>query len=198
MATAAQITANQCNAQSSTGPRTDAGKQTVSRNALRHGLAAKKFFVSEADKRLYVECRDAFAEHYQPATDHERALLEAYVEALWRRRTARTMETSFLEIAIEDQRRTDPSLTVDRALARVFIDPALQKRMSLIMRYLAAAERTAEKARKQLEDVIDDRRYLEQRRAEVQAVLNRQAPDPQPQPPGEPGNRVCSAVPQRR
>ncbi|HET8549550.1 MAG TPA: hypothetical protein VFL57_16170 [Bryobacteraceae bacterium] len=202
MATAAQITANQQNAQRSTGPRTEAGKQTVSRNALAHGLAAKKFFVSEADKAVFAEFREALAEHYQPATDHERALVGEFVEAQWRLRNARTMETSFLEIAVEEQRKADSTITVERALARLFMDEALQKRMRLLMRYLAAAERAADKARKQLEAVIAERKCQEERRAELQAMLALHAPvmttagSPAPLP-APPADRVCSAPPQR-
>jgi hypothetical protein len=40
MATTPQITANQQNAQSSTGPQTEQGKAAVSQNALKHGLTA--------------------------------------------------------------------------------------------------------------------------------------------------------------
>ena len=201
MATAAQITANQLNAQSSTGPRTEAGKQTVSRNAFVHGLTAKKLFVSEADKTIFAEFREAFAEHYRPATDHERALFEEFVECVWRRRTARTMETSFLQIAIEDQRKSEPRMSVDHALARVFMDPALQKRMSLLMRYLTSAERAVDKARKHLEAVIAEREAAEQHQAEVRAMMAMRTPAPPAAHSAaapEPGNRVCSAPPQRR
>ena len=38
MATRRQLEANRANARRSTGPRTTAGKQATSRNALRHGL----------------------------------------------------------------------------------------------------------------------------------------------------------------
>jgi hypothetical protein len=202
MATAAQITANQLNAQASTGPRTEAGKRTVSRNALAHGLAAKKFFLSEADKPVFAELRDALAEHYQPATDHEHALLEELAEAKWRCRTARIMEASFLELAIEEQRKADASLTVERALARVFIDATLQKRLSLMMRYLGSAERSADKAHKELERVIAIRLDEEDRAAQLQAMMAMRAPAPVttiPRPPSaEPANRVCSAPPQLR
>jgi hypothetical protein len=202
MASAAQITANQQNAQLSTGPRTEAGKLTVSRNAIAHGLAAKKFFLSPEDKPLFEQLRDALEEHYSPATEHERALLEEFAEAKWRCRTARTMEASFLEIAIEEQRKADAAMTVERALARVFIDETIQKRMRLMMRYLAAAERSAEKARKELERVIAVREQEEQRRAEYQAIMAMRAPviaSATPQAPVvEPANRVCSAPPQRR
>ena len=188
MATAAQITANRQNAQLSTGPRTEAGKLTVSRNSTAHGLAAKKFFLSPDDKPLFDELRDALAEHYQPATAHEWTLLEELAEGRWRSRTARTMEASFLEIVVEEQRKADPTLTADRALARVFIDETLQKRMRLMMRYLAAAERSAEKVRAELERVIALREEEEQRRAEYQAVMAVR----------KDANRVCSATPQRR
>jgi hypothetical protein len=194
MATAAQITANQLNAQASTGPRSEAGKQTVSRNAQTHGLAAKKFFLSEADKPAFAELHDALAEHYQPVTDHERALLEELAEAKWRCRTARTMEASFFEIVVEEQRKADASLTPERALARVFLDETIQKRMRLMMRYLAAAERSAEKARKELELVISLRQEEEHRQAQYQAMMAMRPPSPAP----ESANRVCSVPPQRR
>jgi hypothetical protein len=196
MATAAQIAANQLNAQASTGPRTDAGKQVVSRNAFVHGLAAKKFFLSEADKPVFAELREALAEHYQPATDHERALLEELAEAKWRCRTARTMEASFLDLVVEEQRKADASLTVERALARVFIDETLQKRMRLMMRYLAAAERSAEKARTELELVIAVREEEEHQQAQYQAMMAMRAPAPTVV--AESADRVCSAPPQRR
>jgi hypothetical protein len=164
MATAAQITANQLNSQLSTGPRTEAGKQTVSRNASIHGLAAKKFFLIESDKPVFAELHAALTRHYQPATEHECALLEELAEAKWRCRTARTIESSFFELQVKEQRRADPSITEEDALARVFSDEVLQKRMRLMMRYLTSAERSAQKIRAELETVIAIR--LEQEREE--------------------------------
>src|SRR5579883_2259301 len=43
MATEAQIAANRANAQRSTGPRTEAGKQAVAQNRLEHGLSGGAF-----------------------------------------------------------------------------------------------------------------------------------------------------------
>jgi hypothetical protein len=198
MATPAQIASNQANAQHATGPRTDAGKQTVSRNAVSHGLAAKKFFLSEADKPIFAELHDAFAEHYQPATDHERALFEEFVEAKWRSRTARIMEASFLEAVVADQRKADAALSVEQALARVFLDEAIQKRMRLMMRYLSAAERSAEKACRELERVIAIRLEDERREAQLAAMMAMRAPaaahPTRPTAAPEPANRVCSAA----
>jgi hypothetical protein len=110
------------------------------------------------------------------------------------------MENSFLAIVVEEQRKADSSLTVERALARVFVDETLQKRMRLMMRYLSSAERSAEKACKELERVIAVRQDEEQRRAEYQAIIAMRAPAaaPTPQPAAADANRVCSATPQRR
>ena len=41
MATAEQIEANRLNAQKSTGPKTDEGKASVRRNAIKHGMTAR-------------------------------------------------------------------------------------------------------------------------------------------------------------
>ena len=173
MATAAQITANQLNAQSSTGPRTEAGKQTVSRNAATHNLAAKKFFLTEADKPAFAELHASLTAHYQPATEHERALLEELAEAKWRCRTARTAEAALLEMTIQEQRKADPSLREDHALARIFADEALQKRIRLMMRYLTTAQRAADKVRAELEEVIATRREEDRRERELEALRKR-------------------------
>src|SRR5215475_7298679 len=45
MASAAQVIANQANAQLSTGPLTPEGKARVSQNALRHGLTARHLVI---------------------------------------------------------------------------------------------------------------------------------------------------------
>ena len=191
MATAAQITANQLNAQSSTGPSSATGKETVSRNAVKHNLAAKKFFLAESDKAVFDELRESLSAYYGPATDHERALVEELSELKWRCRTARSMEASFFELMVKEQRKADPTLTHDQALARVFIDETLQKRMRLMMRYVTSAERSAEKIRKELEEVLavryacekrqrerDAHAHAVQRRAAEAAALQQQATNP--------------------
>jgi hypothetical protein len=57
--------------------RTEAGKQTASRNAATHGLAAKEFFLTDADKPAFADLHTSLTRFYQRATDHESALLEA-------------------------------------------------------------------------------------------------------------------------
>ena len=57
MATPAQIRANRENAQRSTGPRTEASKQTTRLNALKHGLAATLLVLSDEDATKFDALR---------------------------------------------------------------------------------------------------------------------------------------------
>ena len=59
MATDRQIVANQLNAEKSTGPRSNAGKGRVSKNAFKHGLAAVA-----ADKETEAKAEELLADFY--------------------------------------------------------------------------------------------------------------------------------------
>ena len=54
MTTSRQHTANRNNARASTGPKTAAGKARVSRNARRHGLAARNRFAGAPANEVHV------------------------------------------------------------------------------------------------------------------------------------------------
>ncbi|HTW66073.1 MAG TPA: hypothetical protein VME17_15710 [Bryobacteraceae bacterium] len=76
--------ANRANALRSTGPRTAAGKQRSSLNALRHGLtAASPVLPSEDPAAHQNHCRQFFDE-YQPATPTEAHLTQELADTAWR------------------------------------------------------------------------------------------------------------------
>jgi len=50
---AAQISANQTNAQKSTGPVTEIGKSKVAGNAIKHGLFSKNLILADEDPFEY-------------------------------------------------------------------------------------------------------------------------------------------------
>jgi hypothetical protein len=93
MATTAQIAANQINAQSSTGPRTEAGKQTSSQNNFRHGLASGQILIEGEDPAEYEALRAGFFTEYKPSTFTETALVTSMVEHLWVSRRAIRLQT---------------------------------------------------------------------------------------------------------
>jgi hypothetical protein len=79
-----RTTANRANAQHSTGPRTPAGKQRSSLNALRHGLTSASSVLPSEDPALFADHRRRFFDEYQPATPTEAQLVTELVDTSWR------------------------------------------------------------------------------------------------------------------
>jgi hypothetical protein len=79
-----RATANRANSQHSTGPRTGAGKQRSSLNALSHGLTARTAVLPSEDPAAYQHhCAQFFKEH-QPATPTETQLVQELADTAWR------------------------------------------------------------------------------------------------------------------
>jgi hypothetical protein len=76
--------ANRANSQHSTGPRTDAGKQRSSQNALRHGLTAASPVLPSEDRAAYENHRRQFFDEYKPATPTESQLVQELADTSWR------------------------------------------------------------------------------------------------------------------
>lgn len=85
MATAAQNAANFANAQFSTGPITDAGKEASSRNSLKHGLtAAQTILLPGEDEAAYRALCDRTFQEWKPARAQEEGLVQVLCNTLWR------------------------------------------------------------------------------------------------------------------
>jgi hypothetical protein len=97
MATKKQIMANKANAQKSTGPRTAEGKQTSSRNAVRHGLLSEDVVANGEDQKLYDALLDALVDEHQPATVTETLLVERLALAFWREKRLARVEKKMME-----------------------------------------------------------------------------------------------------
>src|SRR3954451_2155629 len=85
MATAAQIEANRCNAQMSTGPKSAAGKARASLNSLKHGRRAKAaapVLPQEDPAELVAKIR-RWVEDLQPGDDPERDLVVRAARLSW-------------------------------------------------------------------------------------------------------------------
>ena len=83
MSTAAQLAANQANAQLSTGPKTEEGKAASSQNNFRHGCTGKFMLLPQESNGEFQELKDALNEEHQPATPTEALLVERMVEHFW-------------------------------------------------------------------------------------------------------------------
>lgn len=124
---AKQIAANRLNAQKSTGPKTDQGKQAAKFNNLQHGMRAAHIVLpgenrQEFDRRLATWMLDLGA-----ATDAEEFLVERAVRASWKLERGDAAERD-LAIAGMKNALKDAALheadEVDRLAAQLGKDPA--------------------------------------------------------------------------
>ena len=99
-----QIEANRRNALKSTGPRTEAGKQSSRRNAVRHGLTAETVISALEDAEDYQSFEAAITADYDAQLAVERELVLRLASVLWRLRRAVRIETGLFEIQTEHLR----------------------------------------------------------------------------------------------
>src|SRR6266700_1147239 len=100
-----QIDANRRNALKSTGPKTEAGKDTSRRNAVRHGLTAETVIGALEDIEDYQAFEAAITADYDTQSAVERELVLRLASILWRLRRATTMETGLFEIHANERRQ---------------------------------------------------------------------------------------------
>src|SRR5208283_1367830 len=99
-----QIEANRRNAQKSTSPMTDEGKQQSRCNAVRHGLTAETVIGTLEDAGDYKAFEAAIIADYDAQSAVERELVLRLASLLWRMRRATTMETGLFEIQADHLR----------------------------------------------------------------------------------------------
>jgi hypothetical protein len=96
-----QLETNRQNAQRSSGPRTEEGKQVSRRNALRHGLTAETVIEILEDPDDYKAFEANITADYDAQTAVERELVLRLASLLWRIRRATGIETDLLRIQAE-------------------------------------------------------------------------------------------------
>jgi hypothetical protein len=84
MSTASQISANQANAQLSTGPKTEAGKAKSAFNALKTGLTGHTVLLPSEDASFYQQHLVRFISRYKPQTPEEQHLVQSLADTEWR------------------------------------------------------------------------------------------------------------------
>ena len=100
MATPAQITANQINAQSSTGPRTEAGKHASSLNSTTAGLTAHHLFVRSDEQAGFDLFLSELVAEIQPEGRTQSELFHRLVHAGWNLRRCDLLESKVQQEAL--------------------------------------------------------------------------------------------------
>jgi len=115
MATEAQAAANRRNAQSSTGPRTEAGKSRASRNAVAFGIYSAGDFVRPEDSDIYPLFCESFQKSLRPEGALEHTLAAEIIHAAWRLRRCSALESEMENEPLVDPADAPAQRTVDRA-----------------------------------------------------------------------------------
>ena len=160
MASTTQLTANQANAQHSTGPRTDQGKARVSQNALRHGLTARHLVIRDDEREEYADLLNSLSSELDPQGAVETIAFHELLHAAWSLHRFRRIEAEASRGTVED-----------------FTDPATTTVLDRLTRYQSRAQRAWQKALHELR-VLQTNRALralkldQQEAAEVPAIAS--------------------------
>src|ERR1700675_1338222 len=115
---------NKANAQKSTGPRTEAGKQRSSLNALRHGLTGQTVVLPTEDHSAYQRHSQSFRDEYHPKGATEAQLVQSLLDTAWQLNRAAAVETNLFSLGItemEDQiRAAHPEAEAALAMALAY------------------------------------------------------------------------------
>ena len=90
-----------------TGPRTEAGKQRSSQNALGHGLTARTAVLPTEDPDTYQRHIQQFLDEYAPATPTETQLVHEIANTAWRLNRIPSLEAEVLSQAPSPQSSSD-------------------------------------------------------------------------------------------
>jgi hypothetical protein len=145
MATTPQITANQENAQRSTGPQTDQGKAAVSQNALKHGLTAPFDILPQEDQDEFDALLQSYRDEFEPTGQHQNFLVNQMTQSRWSLARAQRLEICLMRHMLDPE--TPPDSPDDRIVAAMLkksADP-----IGAFQRYAAAAERSYHKAHRE-------------------------------------------------
>ncbi len=157
MTTAAQKRANKQNAQHSTGPRTEQGKQRTSLNALKHGFRAKDPLIPGENPDHYYRHSAEIEHELQPATPLEETLVDQIVDITWRLKRFARIEAAVVnelyDSAAEHPRNHDKD--EDQLLGKSLAHSNALNRLS---RYEAQLGRRYQNTMKELRELRKRRR----------------------------------------
>jgi hypothetical protein len=153
MATPAQITANRINAQHSTGPKSEQGKQASAANALRDGLTSTKIFVRPGEQPEFDRFTLALLENVKPEGELESHLFDVLLHAAWNTQRCISLEA---QIQIEADWKGLPDAMLDDELAR---------KLDRIYRYKKMHEATQRHTLAELRRLQTERVYRGQQNA---------------------------------
>jgi hypothetical protein len=106
----AQLAANRRNALLSHGPTTEAGREKVSRNAVKTGLTGAQVLLPTDDAALYEAQVLAYKNAFEPVGPEETHLLQSIIDTRFRLDRIPGLESALLELARRQLIKEEPGL----------------------------------------------------------------------------------------
>src|SRR5215469_9799061 len=174
MSTPAQIAANQANSKLSTGATSDAGKQTVSRNSLKHGLSSPNpvHVILPGEEDPFAAHLEGYMQAYVPVGVPEQDLVRSLASNNWRLSRCHSMERALY--AHLQKEVAEGSETAAETL----------KEMNRTAGYAHKIERAIEKTRHELKSLQAERKAAYEA-AQKEAILLTQLAHAKGQPPDQ-------------
>jgi hypothetical protein len=180
MSTPAQIAANQANAKLSTGPTSDAGRQAVASNAVKHHLTGKGDPALPGEKEAVAKHVEGYIQAYAPVGVPEHALVTNIARNYFRLQRAHDMEDAlFSRIMLE---QPEDALSPASALADAWLDP--KQGLKSVALYASRIQRAIEKATAELKEMQATRKAA-YAAAQEQAIFLTQLAHAKGQPPDQ-------------
>jgi hypothetical protein len=154
---------NRANSQHSTGPKTEAGKQRSSLNALRHGLTGQIVVMPTDDLTAYQLHLNAYAAEYHPQGPTESDLVQLLADTAWRLHRIAALETNLLTLGMarEPNPLASAQPQIQEAMAMVSALESQSKALSNLSVHGQRLSRQFERTINQLRDLQETRRAQE-------------------------------------
>jgi hypothetical protein len=145
--TGKQIEANRANAQYSTGPRTEEGKQASSANAITTGLTATRIFVAPDDGDAFEAMKSNLLAELCPSGELQLSLFATILHATWN-----AQRCISLEALLQNEARS-------KGLEDVLLDDEIARKLDRIYRYKRSHESTQRKSIAELRKLQNEAFY---------------------------------------
>jgi hypothetical protein len=173
MSTPAQLAANRANAQRSTGPKTETGKQKARLNGYRHGLTGQIYIFTPEDQEAFDQHCTGIRESFAPIGAFELDLAQSIAEDRWRLKRARALESGIFALGqCGGAGKVDaghPQLDAAFSQARTWLEES--QNLQLLTLYESRIQRSLDKALAQLTTIQEKRAAAHQRAMEEAQLL---------------------------
>ncbi|HUS05421.1 MAG TPA: hypothetical protein VMZ52_03950 [Bryobacteraceae bacterium] len=166
--TVRQQTANERNAQLSTGPRTAAGIEACKHNRTSHGLSSTLTVLPSEDQSQFDELHAALTREHSPAGPTEDALVAQISSAIWKLRRLAAIEESVFNRMLSPEAAATP---IDQIAGELLNNSKSGSVLALLHRYQSGLNRQFLQGLKELR-IVQDRRRAAQDAADKSNLLH--------------------------